>query len=182
MSKRDDIIQATIDIIADKGVMYATIANILKQASTGYGTLYNYFDSKESLYLSVYMKIITDIDNFLKNVETSQDQMEQLKHILRRYLEYNILHSKNMLVIQKLRHIPDLCQKTKSDENIELRFLTFVKACEDSDIIKKRKPFYNTNLIMVMIGAFVQYHSSNLELITKKDKEDIINSCIKAII
>jgi len=48
-SKKDDIMQAALDIIAERGFHGAPMAMIANRAGVGAGTIYRYFDSKDVL-------------------------------------------------------------------------------------------------------------------------------------
>lgn len=54
MSKREDIMNATLDLIDEEGLQSVTFAKILKRAKVGSGTVFNYFHNKEELVNEVY--------------------------------------------------------------------------------------------------------------------------------
>lgn len=53
LQRRDDIIAAAKEVFARKGFHTTTIADIAKQASLAYGSVYWYFDSKDELFLAL---------------------------------------------------------------------------------------------------------------------------------
>ena len=52
--KRDRIIDAAVDVFADKGFRAARISDIARAAGVADGTIYLYFDNKEHLLLSIF--------------------------------------------------------------------------------------------------------------------------------
>ncbi|MBW7453446.1 TetR/AcrR family transcriptional regulator [Paenibacillus sepulcri] len=54
MSKRQDIMNATLDLIDEEGLQSVTFAKIIKRAKVGSGTIFNYFSNKEELVNEVY--------------------------------------------------------------------------------------------------------------------------------
>ncbi|MEW6554881.1 MAG: TetR/AcrR family transcriptional regulator [Actinomycetota bacterium] len=53
LSTRDKIVQAALEVFADKGLHGATVVEIAKAAGITGGALYRYFDSKEEIFKAV---------------------------------------------------------------------------------------------------------------------------------
>ena len=53
-NKRDDVIQATLEIIAENGFHNAPTSLIADRANVGMGTIYRYFKSKDELIHAIY--------------------------------------------------------------------------------------------------------------------------------
>lgn len=182
MGKKEDILDATMAIIASEGVMSATIANILKKANTGYGTLYNYFDSKEALYLALYIEIVKGIDDYIKRgLKANIGSEEALRTILKRYINYCFEQTQAFNALEALRFIPGICSSVEAYDQYELDFFEFIESCEAEGIIKRRDPYYNTNIMMGMIAAFIKYYAISSDEVEDAKKDDIIDSCIKAL-
>ena len=52
--KRDSLVKAAASVFASQGFSRARIADIAEAADVGKGTIYEYFDSKEELFLAVF--------------------------------------------------------------------------------------------------------------------------------
>ncbi len=179
MSKRDDIIGGTIRIINQEGIIHATIANILKEASTGYGTLYNYFDSKEDLLLAVYLHIIHEVESyvFTKGIEIG------LEDSILRYLDYCLLHVEEFSALEALRTIPDICHSAK-ENSMSIQFIDLLEKKQADGTIQPRTEGYNIHLILSMISAFVNFYSESeidVESLPLEIKKDFARSCLKAL-
>lgn len=182
MGKREDILNATIFLIAEEGIMSTTISNILKKASTGYGTLYNYFDSKEDLLLEVYISIINSINSYIfNNINTSIDSDLVFKFTINKYLDYCLEHHYEFTALETLRTIPDICSTVKDTETSNLQLFNVIKKCEDDGIISSRNEGYNIYLLLGMVATFVKYYRGNEINITDKIKNDLVESCIRAL-
>jgi len=59
--KRIRIINAAVDVIAEKGYHYARISDIAKRAAVADGTIYLYFKNKEAILLSIFEEKMTDL-------------------------------------------------------------------------------------------------------------------------
>lgn len=55
-TKRNDILEATLALIAEQGFHGTAMSMIAKKAGVGAGTIYRYFDSKEDLVTQLYLE------------------------------------------------------------------------------------------------------------------------------
>jgi len=162
MSKRDDIIKATTKIIAEKGVLNATIGNILKEAKTGYGTLYNYFSSKEELYFSVYQGILSRINNYVQSAAIQSSSTQNVLELtMEKYIEFCINNMIDFHALEAMRYIPGICQQAKDNNKVEASFLSLIESCEQEGILKKRDPGYNVNALTGMMALYINYFYRN---------------------
>lgn len=189
MGKRDDIIKAATELIAEKGVPGATIGNILKRASTGYGTLYNYFDSKEDLYLAVYLSAVVGADRYVQTSGVSEADSEQgFRSVVKGYASYCLKHQNEFAALEALRTMPDICQRAKGISDTELGFISLLDQCEQDGLLKTRPQGYNMNLLLGMVAAFVRYCrgvevmcSDGSTAVTETALDDLAESCLKAL-
>ena len=66
------IYNATIELMTTKGFQATSMANIIKEAGVGAGTLYHHFESKEVLINQLIIKIKTELSQaIMKNFDTS---------------------------------------------------------------------------------------------------------------
>lgn len=182
MSKKDDIIAATKAIISEEGIMQATIGNILKKAGTGYGTLYNYFDSKEDLYLAVYIEIISGIEHYIRSQDTTCGDLEQsFRQIVRHYTIYCLNNITSFNTLEVMRHLPEMCERAKTMGANENGLYEVIEIGEQAGLIKKRAPFYNMNFLIGIVAVFVRFYSSNLDAVTEEVLDDFIDSSVNAL-
>lgn len=91
--------RALLDTIAEKGVSELSLRELAEQAGMGKSSLYNYFDSKESLLRSVMETLRTDFNErlrvFAEGLENSQERL--YAHIL--FLCRYILHHPAVMVL-----------------------------------------------------------------------------------
>src|SRR5512137_438772 len=55
--KRDEIIRAALELIAEQGFHGAPMAMIAERASVGAGTIYRYFENKDVLIKELYREV-----------------------------------------------------------------------------------------------------------------------------
>lgn len=79
--RKSEILSAAIKLFAEKGYEYTTLDEIAEASEFGKGTLYNYFQSKEDIYLGIIENTINAFHDMLKKVaettDTFKDFLEQ---------------------------------------------------------------------------------------------------------
>lgn len=82
--KKKEILSAAIKIFAEKGYEYTTLDEIAEAAEFGKGTLYNYFQNKEDLYLA----ILEDIFGiFVSNLKRISEISESFYEFINKFTE-----------------------------------------------------------------------------------------------
>jgi len=64
--KRSDILQATLELIAERGFHDAPMAEISRKAGVAAGTIYRYFESKEALITALHRELEEEINVTLR--------------------------------------------------------------------------------------------------------------------
>lgn len=83
-------------IFQSKGYKDTNISDITKMAGTGVGTFYNYYSSKEQLFLDVYMSENKQIKNrIVESLDVNEDPITLVKEFVTRSLE--AMHTNRIL-------------------------------------------------------------------------------------
>lgn len=91
--KRDEIVRAALEIIAEHGFHGAPMAMIAEKASVGAGTIYRYFESKDALIAFLYQDLANRLDAHLRRDYSESDSFrERFLHLVRTLLKYFIDH------------------------------------------------------------------------------------------
>lgn len=78
-AKREAIIQAAAAVFAERGFAGATVAGIAASADVGKGTVYEYFDSKEDIFLAVFELLMGQLAEDLATQQPGGGAVEQLR-------------------------------------------------------------------------------------------------------
>ncbi len=159
MDNKESIIQATMDLIEEKGENIATITmrEICKKAEVGLGLINYYFENKEKLIDLCVERIINGIvDKFVMICEQTKDctPYERLDRLGNMTLTFLFEH----YAVAKISVMTDM-RNPKEDDNTHrtyLAFLPLVAACRpdwDSDKIKR----VTFCLIISMQQAFLRH-------------------------
>ena len=119
--RRNQILDAAALLFARKGYKGATIREIAREAGVAEGTIYNYFDSKHDLLISLPQRISWPlVSSFVKSArrqgpDTVADDEEQMVQLLEAAMSSMQQHTDAVKVL--LAYIPFM------DEEIQARFL-----------------------------------------------------------
>lgn len=98
--KRDDILRAALELIAERGFHGAPMAEIAEKADVAAGTIYRYFENKDVLINELFFELENNlIESILRDYPSGQPVQEQFFHVfgvLCRYLITHPLHFRYM--------------------------------------------------------------------------------------
>ena len=87
MDKRDEIVRAALELIAEHGFHGAPMAMIAKQAGVGAGTIYRYFESKDVLIREIYACLEVQVLTAIKE-NYPEELHDQFLHICKCLIRY----------------------------------------------------------------------------------------------
>lgn len=93
--EKNVILQVAHDIFFKKGYKKTNISEIATKAKIAAGTFYNYFDSKESLFLEVYVQENDRVRNdLISNLNLNDLSVDQLLEKIFKYTINKVTHNK----------------------------------------------------------------------------------------
>lgn len=113
-AKRTAMMQAAVQVFAEKGYYAATVRDIVKQADVAIGTFYFYFPDKETLFVHLYEEtadfLLQTID---QAVRSRKDLVQQLSHGIQAYLNIAIYEPAvvQLLLVGGVGSVPSLQAK-----------------------------------------------------------------------
>ncbi|MFC4807910.1 TetR/AcrR family transcriptional regulator [Paenibacillus sp. GCM10023250] len=107
MSKKQDIMMATLDLIHEEGLQSVTFAKLFRRANVGSGTIYNYFTNKEELVNEVYRESRTHMGEYLlQGYDTNASLYERFKCLQLNRLRFGMHFPKKFLFIDSYSFSP----------------------------------------------------------------------------
>ncbi|MBP3963015.1 TetR/AcrR family transcriptional regulator [Paenibacillus lignilyticus] len=107
MSKKQDIMTATLDLIHEEGLQSVTFSKLFKRASVGSGTIYNYFANKEELVNEVYRESRTKMGEYLlQGYDANASLYERFKCLQLNRLRFGMHFPKRFLFIDSYSFSP----------------------------------------------------------------------------
>lgn len=93
LEKRENILRTAARLFADQGFARTDVAQIAKRAGVAKGSIYNYFESKEDLYLCVCRDgIERSRQAVYSDIRPEWDLYRQIDHIFRRGVAFVLAH------------------------------------------------------------------------------------------
>ena len=91
--KRDEIMKAALELIAEHGFHGAPMAMIAEKAGVAAGTIYRYFESKDILITELHRKLEEKISaTLLEGYPVERPLRERFLYLIRELLRYFIAH------------------------------------------------------------------------------------------
>ena len=196
--RKQIILEASEKLFLSNGYEDTTMDHIANEAGFSKGTLYNYFTSKEELYLAIGTKAYEIIIEYTKNsIEKNEPSVDQLKTVGYAYYEFtknypgyaHIFHDiaiKLPLVAQKPHEELTLIEKDylkKSESYGEIFRNVIIDAIKSKTIRSDKDPLLiGFTLFMVTSGIMkeLEQHQNILETL-KFDGDDIIEFVFEMI-
>ncbi|MFO7890203.1 MAG: TetR/AcrR family transcriptional regulator [bacterium] len=87
--KKQQILEAAIEVFARKGFKETKISSIAENASIGKGTVYEYFKSKDELFQNAFYFFMDEINNTIaKKIYNILDPLEKIKTFFNAWIEF----------------------------------------------------------------------------------------------
>ena len=85
--REDAILEATHELLAQKGFVAMTMDDVAQRVGIAKGSLYQHFKSKEELLAAVLISFMDRISTFIENLPAKQSPIDRLKQTYRRAIE-----------------------------------------------------------------------------------------------
>lgn len=101
------LITATIDLVYDQGLAGITINKVAKQAKVATGTVYVYFESKETLLVSVFTTLKKrTLESVSHGIDFSEPFLPTMKNLWLNYFNHSIENQKEEVFIEQFKYSP----------------------------------------------------------------------------
>ena len=107
VDKREEIIRAAMDLIAEQGFHGAPMSMIAERAGVAAGTIYRYFESKDDLIRALFREIDEAIGaEILKDYQAKKPLRERFHHIFTKLLRYFIANPCHFRYMEQFHNSP----------------------------------------------------------------------------
>lgn len=184
MSKKDDILIATLDLINEEGIQSVTFAKILKRAGVGAGTVYNYFSDKEMLINEVYVYVANHMSEELKKNKGQNDTtvFQRFRYVLGNMADYALTYPKEITFLENFADSPYLSEETKKKYNHSMEdFLKIFEDGQNQGILHDMDPVICSQISMGIIIYGINGSLRGKYTINEYDKKKLIDAAWRAI-
>ena len=151
-SRREAVLQAALELFAERGFHGTAVPLVAEKARVGTGTVYRYFDSKEALVNAVYQKWKTELATSISaELPTDLSPRKQFHEMWRRFAKFATKHPQALAFLELHHHQPYLDEVSRTIEDATLQpVVAFVAEAQRQEIIKPMEPMM---LIALVLGA-----------------------------
>ncbi|GGG54379.1 TetR/AcrR family transcriptional regulator [Paenibacillus radicis (ex Gao et al. 2016)] len=183
MSKRDDIMNTTLDLIDEEGLQSVTFAKIMKRANVGSGTIFNYFGGKEELVNEVYRKARIHMGAcMLEGYDPETELYERFKGIQLNRLRFAIDFPKEYRFIDSYSYSPYISPDIRNMEDDSREAMeSIITDGQKQGIIREMNVMLCHQIIHGIITAVVRGYQINKYPLNELQVHQSLEACWKAI-
>lgn len=180
---KENIHNAVLELIGEKGVQDLTVANVAKKAGIAKGTIYLYFEDKEDLICSTIETSLQPLfSHHLEILESDIPPNEKLVEYATFSMEFfdkyrstfrALLYNQHQVHVHKERYIDDKYQQIRD------HLTDVIRDGVNQGIFRDIDPFIGANIFMEStIAVTVQYLITE----TKRDIDEDVSSLIDILL
>lgn len=121
--KRKAILDAAVELFADRGIGHAPTSAISSSAGVAEGTLFTYFKTKDELLNELYREMRREIDREMADYPFTADPRTRLRFVWDRFLDLVKKYPKRLKVQQQLRASGRLLKDAEAPNMIIMELL-----------------------------------------------------------
>src|SRR5688500_14320455 len=115
--KREGILDAALELFAERGFHGTAVPLVAEKAGVGAGTIYRYFESKEALVNTLFQREKMALGSaILKDFPWDKPARQQFSHFWRQMTRYAAGHKVSMRFLELHHHGPYLDGKSREIE------------------------------------------------------------------
>ncbi|GMK44508.1 TetR/AcrR family transcriptional regulator [Paenibacillus glycanilyticus] len=186
MSKKQDIMAATLDLIHEEGLQSVTFSKLFKRANVGAGTIYNYFANKEELVNAVYKEArILMGEYLLQGYNPEASLYERFKCLQLNRLNFGIRYPKEFLFIDSFSFSPYISPELRNMEDARHSsevVLSLIVEGQKQGIIKEMDSHLCHQLIHGIISSILKGYYIDKYPLNEVQVQQILEASWKAIL
>ncbi len=185
MDKREQILQATADLIAEHGLQSSPMSMVARHAGCGAGTIYRYFETKEELVQELFHELTHRISTACLQQYDASAGIKQRFYVYWGNF-YHFMHNspRSRALMEQLGSSPAICEnhRENSMQCLQTEPYRILEEGKEQELIKNLP---NEILATMTFGALMtvcrKQHLMPGKFTTKVDANDLINLCWDAI-
>ncbi len=184
MSKRDDILAATLDLITEEGLQSITFSKLFQRANVGSGTVYNYFANKEELVGALYLRTINHFsDSMLKEYDRTESIYSCFQRLLKNMATFAQVYQKEQWFLENYSHSPFISEEIRNREIPAMKeCMLLIERGMEQGMIRSVNPLMCVQMISGMLLSAVQGALLGKYPMDEKAFDQVIEICWRAVV
>lgn len=165
--KKTQIYNCAKELFSDKGFKDTNISEITKKAGMAVGTFYNYYPSKEKLFMDIFLDENAKLKrSCLQSLDLSQSPLE----VVRQMLALNVEGTKSNPILKEWynRSVFEKIEQTYREENgvqaVDFLYDSFLELVEQWQSQGKMRKDINSRMIMMIFAAMINVDTHKEEI------------------
>jgi AcrR family transcriptional regulator len=163
-NKRKAILEASMDLFAERGIGHAPTSAISAAAGVAEGTLFTYFKTKDELLNELYRELRKEMDRELVDYPFTADAYTRLRYVWDRYLSLAMRHPKRLKVLQQLRASGRLLKDAEAPNMAIMELLHTTKEAAGKGGFHHASAEFLVLLFRAQAEATVEFIGAHLDL------------------
>ena len=165
--RRDEILRAATDLFSEKGYHEVTMEEIAEEMGVSKGTIYNYFSSKENLYLEILKGSFEAIEALLhEEVENSDPAPLKLRKLLTTIFTFYRRNLKVLRILSRdethlLKEHFELTEKWRA-RRVRLYEKIIEKGIDEGNFVRQN-PRLRALMLYGAVGAVMVHHDFSMD-------------------
>ena len=165
--RRDEILKAATDLFSEKGYHEVTMEEIAEEMGVSKGTIYNYFSSKENLYLEILKESFEAIEALLHGeVENSDPAPLKLRKLLATIFTFYRRNLKVLRILSRdethlLKEHFELTEKWRT-QRVRLYERIIEKGIDEGSFVRQN-PRLRALMLYGAVGAVMVHHDFSMD-------------------
>ena len=127
---RKKLKDAALDIFSEQSIDATTVEDITEKADVGKGTLYQHFDDKEEIVVTLVDEAVEHLIEYMRSYDSAPDTLEEmLEHLLNAHYKFLVDSNEEFLLLFQGKLILKLQSETLDD--LEEPYLRYLEEIED---------------------------------------------------
>jgi AcrR family transcriptional regulator len=127
---RKKLKKAALDVFSVKTVDATTIEEITEKANVGKGTLYQHFDDKEEIVITLVEEAVEHLIQQMRSYDNPPDTFEDmLEHLLKAHYEFSVNAKEEFILLFQGKLLVKL--QSEAPDELEEPYLKYLKEIED---------------------------------------------------
>lgn len=165
--KKADIIKSGRELFSSKGFKNTNVSDITKMAGIGVGTFYNYFSSKEKLFMEIFLAENVKLKKYIMGaINLDGEPLDVVKELM--YLNISGMNSNPILREWYNRDTFGKMEQQYREENgikhFDFLFDSFSEVIQKWQIEGKIRDDIDYELVMIIFGALINIDTHKEEI------------------
>jgi AcrR family transcriptional regulator len=162
--KRKAILDAAVDLFADRGIGYVPTSAISSAAGVAEGTLFTYFKTKDELLNELYREVRQEIDREMAGFPFTADVRTRLRFVWDRFLDLAERFPKRLKVQQQLRSSGRLLKESEAPNMVLKELLRASSEGAELGGLKGASPEYLVLMFRAQAEATAEFIAAHKEM------------------